>query len=752
MKYLKKFLKNLALCLLFFVLANAKIFGEISPFVFSFYYAVTLVFNTGVVFTIFMAIGVFVSNLNIWAILVALLVISVNLLLKILRKHIKPKYLLTIYFIGLILSELPTIFLYSKTNLEYLFYSVNLILSIVSFYLFYRFLQVIKVRGVKTRFVLDEKVAMFTLFLAIFMGIDKIDIFNFGIDRIILSHMLMILTKLENPLFALLLTFGAGCGKLMLEKEVGQLLMFLLWCIGLLAIKNYKNITRAIFIIIFDLLISVTLEVCGGYTLFNLMSIFIGVAVYLVYPKKAKINVENFFQYSLVDDIELDNFSRVELEIRLSGLSKLFNSINGVYKEMVIPTDKMESSIGTMSDEVSQNICARCVNYKVCYGAKGVKKDLNELLNMAIAKNGINNINLTKAFNSCISRSAIVNQINAEVQKFKTLKKTISEQNLTKVTIGNQFKSVSNALEVFKSGMLEESRVERIKEEDFINYLMFEGIECKDCRILKNTENQLKKVLLMLKLGVNKERFLKASSRYFGQNLTINNNKFANCSGWQVVELVVAPKYSFLYAVETISKSGNSKNGDSHTCSKVYGGNYLISIADGKGHGDGAYRMSKKTLELMEGFFRAGIDDNTIIKSVNQILSFNNSENFSALDIVVFNPFNGLANFIKLGTTPTIIKRNTETKAIISNALPIGVCEFINATEEREWLVCGDMVVLTSDGVFDAFRDINSFAGFINNLQVSNVDIFAKNLISEAVRRSGGKTLDDLTVIVFKVF
>lgn len=752
MKYLKKFFKNLTLSLLFFVLAKAKIFGEISPFVYSFYYAVSLVFNTGVAFTIFTALGVVFANISLWAVLGLTLVISVNLLLKILRGHIKPKYTFGLYFIGLIISEFPTVLLYPTTNLEILFYSVNLLLSVISFYLFYRLLTLVKTRGIKTRFLLDEKLAMFTLILAVFLGINNVDILNLGLDRLVLSHFLMFLTKLENPMFAIWMTLGVGCSKLVLKKSAGQLLNYILWCIGLAGLKNYKNITRAIFLILLDLLVGVALKICGVYSLYDLLSIILGAGIYLLYPKKLKRTIENTFQYSLADGIELDNFSKGELGLRLSSLSKLFNLVNGIYKEMVIPTEKMNESLGTLSDEVSQNICSRCVNYKVCYETKNVQNELKDLMNVAIVKNGINNINLTKAFNSCISRSALVNQINAEAQKFKMLKKTVAEQNLTKVTIGNQFKSVSDALEVFENNMLEEFRAERIKEEDLINYLMFEGIECKDCRIIKDKTGNFKKALIMLKLGVDKDKFLKSLSRYFGQSLEIVNNKFANSSGWQVVEVGYAPKYSFLYAVETVSKIKNTKNGDSHSISKVFGGNYLISIADGKGHGLGAYNTSKKTLELIENYFRAGIDSVAVIKSVNQILSFNNSENFSALDIVIFNPFLGDANFIKLGSTPTIIKRNTETKAIISNALPIGVCEFVNATVENVRLIAGDVVVLTSDGVFDAFRDLNNFMGYINNLQVSNVNIFAKSLLDEAIRRSGGKPLDDLTVIVFKVF
>ena len=752
MKKFVKLLKFVGVVTFFFVLGRACFYGESSPFAISLVFALGLVFNMGIINTLISGVSIFFANFTIWSGLVVAFAISICLLLKVLKKVIKPKFWLVIYIFGVVIASIPQIFIYANSSMEVLYYCINAVLSLCCFYLYYRLLLAIKFRGFKTAFVLDEKFSMFVVCLAVSIGLNRLDRLNFGLDRVFCGAFLMFFTKLQNPLFSFVVALSAGCGRLAINKSAGYLLIYLLWAIGLTGCRKSKTVTRMGVLLIIDFLANAVLQTVEGFSVMGLISLLVGQTIYLVVPKKVKVKLTEKFEYLAENGTELANFERAELMGRLAVFSTLFNSINRVYKDMVVPTEKLDNSVNALTDEVSQNICKSCVKYNECYKTKGVQKELKEIVNVAILKNGINYINLPSVFNSCISRSAITNEINAQVKKFKGIKSAMIEQNLNKVTIGNQFKSVANALDCFSGAIDGERRASRHLEEDFMNYLAYEFVESKDCRIILDEKGEFKKAIIMVKLGINKDKFLRVAGKYFKHNLIISSNKFAISSGWQIAELKYAPKYSFLYAVETIGAGGSTKNGDSHSCSKVFGGSYLLSIADGKGHGENAHKTSKKTVELIEQFFRAGIDSATIIKSVNQIMSFNSSENFSAMDLCLFDPYSGNADFIKLGTTPTVIKRANTTKTIVSNALPVGACEFINATVESERLVDGDIVVLTSDGVFDAFGDINNFAGYINNLCVSNVDIIAKSVIGEAVRRSGDKILDDLTVEVFKVF
>jgi stage II sporulation protein E len=205
-----------------------------------------------------------------------------------------------------------------------------------------------------------------------------------------------------------------------------------------------------------------------------------------------------------------------------------------------------------------------------------------------------------------------------------------------------------------------------------------------------------------------------------------------------------------VFGSATIGHNGKIVNGDSHSCMQLSGDRYLLSIADGKGHGTMAEKTSNLTISLIEKFFKANISTQTVVTSVNQILSFNSNENFSAVDICIVDQNNGRADFVKLGSTPTLIKRGEKVRIISGSGLPIGVSKMATAFYESEFLSVGDIVIMTSDGVFDGFDSPENFAGFVNNLQLLNMDMLAKCLLEESIKLNGGKIKDDLTVVAFR--
>ena len=65
----------------------------------------------------------------------------------------------------------------------------------------------------------------------------------------------------------------------------------------------------------------------------------------------------------------------------------------------------------------------------------------------------------------------------------------------------------------------------------------------------------------------------------------------------------------------------------------------------------------------------------------------------------------------------------------------------------------GDIVVLASDGVIDAFASDEEYAAYINNSQTINMSLFCENLLQEAKNRSmqDSSHADDMTVLSLRV-
>ncbi|MGJ8868758.1 SpoIIE family protein phosphatase, partial [Salmonella enterica] len=87
-------------------------------------------------------------------------------------------------------------------------------------------------------------------------------------------------------------------------------------------------------------------------------------------------------------------------------------------------------------------------------------------------------------------------------------------------------------------------------------------------------------------------------------------------------------------------------------------GKYALAISDGMGNGERAHYESSETLQLLKQILQPGIEETIAIKSINSILSLRTSDEiFSTLDLAMIDLQDANVNFLKIGSTPSFIKR-----------------------------------------------------------------------------------------------
>src|SRR5690625_1390512 len=77
-------------------------------------------------------------------------------------------------------------------------------------------------------------------------------------------------------------------------------------------------------------------------------------------------------------------------------------------------------------------------------------------------------------------------------------------------------------------------------------------------------------------------------------------------------------------------------------------------------------------------------------------------EIFSTLDLAMIDMQTAHVQFLKIGSTPSFIKRRQQIIKIESSNLPIGIVEEFDVEVVDEELQEGDLLIMTSDGVFEA--------------------------------------------------
>ena len=210
-------------------------------------------------------------------------------------------------------------------------------------------------------------------------------------------------------------------------------------------------------------------------------------------------------------------------------------------------------------------------------------------------------------------------------------------------------------------------------------------------------------------------------------------------------------KYSVSVSVCQEAKKGQEINGDTVIHFKK-GNKYYVILCDGMGSGAAAREISGLTARLFAEFFESGIDKSAAVEMINSALALNvDRESFSSADIFEIDLSSGEAEFLKIGSAQSFIKRKSEIEAVTSSALPIGILEKIEVTPQKYSLSAGDEILMITDGIGEAT------SGVLKNEWIKKVFASAKGNGKETAElllegaRARSVFSDDKTGVIIKI-
>src|SRR5690606_33768964 len=178
--------------------------------------------------------------------------------------------------------------------------------------------------------------------------------------------------------------------------------------------------------------------------------------------------------------------------------------------------------------------------------------------------------------------------------------------------------------------------------------------------------------------------------------------------------------------------------------------------SDGMGNGVRANEESKETLRLLQQILQTGIPEKVAIKSINSILALRTTdEMFATLDLAVINLHNAFVRFLKIGSTPSFVKRGDQLLKIEASNLPMGIIQEFEVDIVNEQLQSEDIIIMMSDGIFDGPKHVENTDVWlkrkIREMETENPQDIADLLLEEVIRTRNGDIEDDMTVLVAKV-
>ncbi|EPZ53181.1 stage II sporulation protein E [Alicyclobacillus acidoterrestris] len=206
-------------------------------------------------------------------------------------------------------------------------------------------------------------------------------------------------------------------------------------------------------------------------------------------------------------------------------------------------------------------------------------------------------------------------------------------------------------------------------------------------------------------------------------------------------------------AVATVARDGRIVSGDTYTSVDLGNGRHAVAVSDGMGNGERAKRESKAAIDLLKKLMKAGFDEKLAIRTVNSTLLLRSrDEMFTTLDMALVDLFNAKADFLKIGSAPSYVKRGSEVVEITGDNVPIGILQDIEVQSIEHQLQAGDILVLMSDGLYDApphsYDRESWLRSAIAKLETTDPQEIADTLIETAVRMNHGTIRDDMTVVV----
>jgi stage II sporulation protein E len=142
----------------------------------------------------------------------------------------------------------------------------------------------------------------------------------------------------------------------------------------------------------------------------------------------------------------------------------------------------------------------------------------------------------------------------------------------------------------------------------------------------------------------------------------------------------------------------------------------------------------------------------TILSTVNKLLSINAEDSFTALDVCVIDLNILSVDFIKYGSPYGFIVNNSGVKIVEGNSLPLGILDELKPCVFNAKLNDGDIVLLITDGISDAFGSSSDVIEYLRKAPYKNPQALADDILKKAVEKNNGKKFDDMTALAVRIF
>lgn len=753
-----------------FLLGRAVILSAVSPFAVAFIATIWLVHRDK---SLKSMIAVFLGALSYQfehAMFIGLAFL-VFILIGSLTKNMKNQQLV-LPVVVLLSTILSRIFFYSLSNTvtsyEWALLAVEGVLGAVLVIIFIQSIPLLSPKRYKPALKNEEIVCLIILIASVLTGFIGWQIYGASVEQIFSRYFVLIFSFIGGA--AIGSTVGVVAGLILSLANVANLYqMSLLAFSGLLGglLKEGKKLGTAIGLLVGTCLIGIygnsvalvpsLMESCIAIGLFLLTpaSWFNHIARYIPGTEAYTNEQEQYLQkVRNVTAKRVEQFSDV-----FRALSKSFSvtdpTVNDEQQEARRDTDYFLS-------QVTEKTCQGCFMKDRCWQKEFDQTySLMEEMKEDVTSGKDPNRKVMRKFeNHCVKSRKVVDAMKEEMSFYEANRKLHQQVTESKRLVADQLQGVSDVMEDFAKEIVKERQHHELQEAQVIAALKHIGIELTRLDIY-----QLEKGNVDIELtasfgeyrGEGEKLIAPILSDILHEIIVVKQEDISPFPhGYSHFTFGSAKEFAIETGAANAAKGGGLVSGDSFTTIELGAGKFAMAISDGMGNGKRAREESMETLRLLQQILQSGIKEKVAIKSINSILSLRTTEEmFATLDLAVIDLHDAYAQFVKIGSTPSFIRRGANMFKIEASNLPIGIIKEFDVEIVKEQLLPDDLLIMMSDGIFDGPQHVENIDIWlkrkIKDMDTEDPQEIADLLLEEVIRTRSGEIIDDMTVLVAKV-
>ncbi|OAH56786.1 MULTISPECIES: stage II sporulation protein E [Bacillaceae] len=480
-------------------------------------------------------------------------------------------------------------------------------------------------------------------------------------------------------------------------------------------------------------------------------------------PKAWTDHVSKLIPGTTEHSIEQQRYLRKVRDVtsdRMEQFSDLFDALADSFSQPNQPLEGEDREFDLFLSGVTEKTCQTCFKKEQCwvYQFDDTYKLMKDILEEVDTEKDSLSPPLVKELETrCFRPVRVEEEIRSQLTYYRANKELKQQMRDSRKIVADQLEGVSKVMRDFASEMQREEAAHCTQEEKITSAIESFGMEITDIDVFSVQKGaiDIEMTIPYSKGHGESEKIIAPILSELLDEYIIVVREQEDGSGMRSV-FRSAKAFRIVTGLAHAAKGGGLVSGDSFSAIEIGTGKFALAISDGMGNGDRAHDESSATISLLKRILQSGIEEKVAVKSINSILSLRtNDEVFSTLDLAIIDLQDAQTVFLKVGSSPSFIKRGDQVIKVESGNLPIGILQQFEVDTVHEQLKSGDLLIMMSDGVFEGPDFIENadiwMKRKIKSIETNDPQQFADLLMDEVIRTQAGEIKDDMTLCVARV-